>query len=205
MRLNELTRPRSLVQSIRDECKQILKLYASEPGRYLYRGSKRNVSMYKGVSQFERRPKDTDLTIHRNVVDAMINLGFTAHRGNSIFVTPSKHMARAFSSVVLGGQVYIIFPIDGFDYSWSPQVDDFYSDVIDSSDFAFGTNITPDPRHRPGPKNMHELLVNLDYKDTDLDRVIKFSRSVEVMIHGSYYAINSSYERQINAFIKGLK
>ena len=152
--------------------------------------------MYKGVSQFERRPKDTDLTIHRNVVDAMINLGFTAHRGNSIFVTSNKHMARAFSSVVLGGQVYIIFPIDGFDYSWSPQVDDFYSDVIDSGDFTYDDDLD---------EQMHELLVNLDYKDTDLDRVIKFSRSVEVMIHGSYYAINSSYERQINAFIKGLK
>lgn len=195
MRLNELTRPKSIIQDITSNCKQILSLYASFPGRYFYRGSKRSGSIYKGNSYQNRIPKDTDLAIHKLVVDAMIDLGFAAHRGNSIFMTGSRNTAKEFSSPILGGQIYIIFPIDGFHYSWSSQVDDFYSDVIETADIVFGTDY----------KDILEILVNLDYKDTDLDKALKFSNSAEVMVHGSYYAINSSYEKQVNAFIQGLK
>ena len=203
MRLNELTRPKSFVQGITSECKQILSLYASFPGRYFYRGTKKSESYYRATSPQNRIPKDTSPEAHAVAISAMIALGFTAHRGNSIFVTPSRNIAKEFTLSRPVGQIYIIFPVDGFHYAWSPNVNDFYSDVraraardrIDSADFEFSG----------GDEDMREVFEDLDYKDTDLDRALKFSDMSEVMIHGSYYAVNSTYERQVNAFIQGLK
>jgi len=205
MRLNELTNPNkplTIMDKIKVECTQILQLYKSMPGKYFYRGTKRDVLSYKKSPPQNRHPRDSNKKEHAQIVRAMKKLGFNAHRGNSAFVTPNFRHAAEYTErggLYNVGEVYIIFPINGFQYTWSPKVYDLYGAMLDGRidlelDDTYGGS---------DADNFIRQVKKLGYKSTDLEKALRLN--CEVMIKGRYYGINASRKKDITAFIRGLK
>jgi len=97
---------------IEPNCKQILELYRSYPDKFFYRGSATAPKrMFRGSSRTDRRPKDSLLMLSELFDLELKNLGMTALRSNSTFVISDYRYAGLF------GEVYIVFPVDGFSYT----------------------------------------------------------------------------------------
>jgi len=149
---------------IQKNCKKILKIYKQFNGfKLLYRGISSIQDSFIGKSIDNRRPVDTRNRIHKQLVQLMIDTGFKAHRGNSIFTTTFLNQAGRY------GAPYIIFPIDGFNYSWSVKHGDLFGSVLDGIHdiTAVGTNDILFPYLQQADKydynfvNMIERMENL--------------------------------------------
>jgi hypothetical protein len=71
----------------------------------------------------DRVPKDSDKKLHK-LYNLWIRLaGGVANRSNSIFVSGNRREAHAY------GKVYAVYPIGQFNYTWSPRLDDWYSNL----------------------------------------------------------------------------
>ena len=72
-----------------------------------------------------RQPKDTPQILHR-----MANIAFKKEFGwpvrDGVFTTSNSYMASDY------GRVGVFYPIGNYKYVWSPDIDDFYEDVIQS-------------------------------------------------------------------------
>src|ERR1035441_3846344 len=65
----------------------------------------------------KRMPKDSDLKLQQTLDFIMKYEGFSALRGNSIFCTSKQNKASDF------GYVFLIFPLNGFSYSYGDSYD----------------------------------------------------------------------------------
>jgi transcription antitermination factor NusG len=115
----------NLLRGIRKNCSQIIKIYQQindyddyNKKRFLYRGIRSYEDALYGKPFDARRPKDSVLEINQLADKALTNAGFKARRTNSIFTTSNKEQASNY------GNVYIIFPVDGFDFTYSRRNSD---------------------------------------------------------------------------------
>jgi hypothetical protein len=139
-------------------------LYAmKKTGKLLYRGIKgHQLDIFHGKSRNYRQPLDSYENTQKNIDFYLRNSGFTALRSNSIFCT-SGHAAGGY------GTTYLIFPIDGFDFTWSEIIGDLvYSKLA--------TLRGDDPN----------LVSNYKFKKTNF--VGALNSGNEIYIHGEYYA-----------------
>lgn len=119
MRLYEVDDPalNEMLEKITDECSDILELYHTLH-RMLFRGVKTGAPPY-----FERTPREDRKNLHSNSIlagvfdDYLASKGFTALRRNSMFCTNSISHAESF------GAVYVVFPKNGFTYTWTKRPD----------------------------------------------------------------------------------
>lgn len=116
-----------MLQQLEISCKEIITFYKANPGKFLYRGSIKGTDYVSNATQGfaksppeNRDPMNTNMRVHRIAIKYMTELGFAAHRGNSVFVTSSERESRRY------GPPYIIFPKDGFQFTWSQRYRDFY-------------------------------------------------------------------------------
>lgn len=116
-------------------CKQILAVYKtlnanednSEQLKFLFRGIKgQNSDALYGKPFLDRKPKDSPKSADMLFNMAMKNAGFEARRDNSSFVSGNDSHAGGY------GNLYIMFPVDGFNFTWSKK----YDDLVLPSDFA---------------------------------------------------------------------
>ena len=99
-------------------CSEILSMYKLS-NSLLYRGLKHDFGLiFRGSSRTNRRPLDSYLTLSELFEVGLKSIGMTALRSNSIFASNKPSIAGAF-----GDYVYIIFPIDGFEYTWFSDAD----------------------------------------------------------------------------------
>ena len=114
------------VAYIREHCSDILNVY-QRLGAVLYRG----ISYYVGTSwaveesRVDRSPKDTAPRIQKLVDQKLEGAGFKALRSNSTFTNPMP------TAVLEYGTSYVIYPENGFDFTWSPVITDFWAEIID--------------------------------------------------------------------------
>lgn len=194
MRLHEFKIAEKIIPAlevVRKNCSQILWLYKSKPGHFFYRGLKKNSAYILGKSPIGRPARNTEEHIHYAIIQGMMDLGLTAHRGNSIFVTPDEDDASSYSSDYSSS--YIVFPFNGFSYTWSPQIEDFF--------IAMQNRVEIDPSETNAPMALQ--LKKLGYTNTGLDKALIDGQN-EVMLHGQYIAINSMYKKSIMQFIENL-
>lgn len=113
------------VELIQKDCSEYAQAVIAT-GKVLYRGSG-NTSMpaYVARSRSNRSPDNTPLSIQKGFDKLLSSQGFTALRGNSIFTTSRQLQAARY------GEPYIIFPKNGFSFTWSPKVPDFYHELIE--------------------------------------------------------------------------
>jgi hypothetical protein len=99
-----------------------------EAKSFLYRGIKSTKGdIFLGRPRANRNAVDTKGSIQKEVDKFYTAAGFTALRSNSIFCCGDINTAISY------GDPYIIFPINGFAFTWSPKIYDFY-DYMQSKD-----------------------------------------------------------------------
>lgn len=122
----DLRRLQAVIELIKKHCSDILKIYQST-GQMLYRGTKTNFGIaYIGTPRTERIPTSSNASINDAFNRAMEKLGYQARRDNSLFCSSSQSHAAGF-----GSNIYVIFPLNGFDYTWSRAVGDM---VLENKD-----------------------------------------------------------------------
>ena len=108
-----------LADYIQQNCSDIIAdLQAT--GKTLFRGVKSGGNLgnvFVGQSRQDRSPKDTAPRVSTFVDQALASNGFKALRGNSIFVTTDHNQAEGY------GEVFAIFPMNGFNYTYTIQKD----------------------------------------------------------------------------------
>lgn len=134
MRLYEIEQSKSLtdiygegieefVERIKQECSEFLS-YAEKslPSlNLLYRGIDKARGhpgeFFSGESPTNRKPMSSSVIGQQMFDTALQQLGFTALRSNSIFVTSSIRQADTY------GRIYMVFPINGFKYTYTAKKD----------------------------------------------------------------------------------
>jgi hypothetical protein len=113
MRISEIVNPSTSsepaqaewLDAIARDCKQYLSAVKTA-GKWLLRGHKRGKDAYMAKTG-NRQPKTSSQELSDLFNSALLQLGFSAQRDNSIFATSIPIQAQSY------GTVYIIFPIDG--------------------------------------------------------------------------------------------
>lgn len=110
----------NLFKALRKNCKQIIKVYKElnkntfTNKQFLYRGIRSSSDALYGKPFDARNPKDSNYDLHELLNDAIKSGGFIARRDNATFVTGDRSQASGY-----GHSLYVIFPVDGFKFTWS--------------------------------------------------------------------------------------
>jgi hypothetical protein len=110
-----------LVRTIKQDCSDFLSKAKGTAGVF------RGIADYAGFPEAyqsqsrTRNARDTSQEIQKKFDELLISQGFSAVRGNSIFVSGSLPMAIGY------GEPYFIIPKNGFTFTWSPEIKDFYT------------------------------------------------------------------------------
>ena len=115
-----------LVQTIQKECSQALKAFKAT-GKILFRGVKKgksNAPAYVGRSWSERNVLNSTEEGQKVFDYALQKLVISALRSNSIFTTSDSDQASSY------GNLYIIIPKNGFQFSWAVQEPDMVIDDV---------------------------------------------------------------------------
>lgn len=121
----------NVFKAIAKNCKQIVKVYKElnrnsfNRERFMYRGIRSSSDALYGKPFDARKPKDSNEKLHNLVNDTIKNLGFDANRENAMFMTGDRSQAGGY-----GNSLYVMFPVDGFTYTWSREEKDL---VLDNS------------------------------------------------------------------------
>jgi len=161
---------------ISKECSDILKLYINTLSVF-YRGYNKNISTYEYIiPRKDRRPLDTDPILHEYINKVFIKV-FKWPVRNGIFATASRYMASSY------GNIYIIFPVNGFKFVYgtknidlSAEIDDLYDKDIDDI------------------KPYLEKRIKENYTDKNLKYLLDNHMSNEVSFNcKGYYLLNPTY------------
>ena len=139
--------------------------------KLMYRGFNSSQPVVRGMSHRNRVPLDSDEELSARFDMFLKKLGFTALRSNSIFVTSNFITAKYF------GTPYIIFPINGYDYTYTAYMDLTFNP---ESKVTLGNDwMTND-----------DLAVFRDeFKPQNKQIAHAIENGLEICIHGQYYAL----------------
>ena len=98
-------------------CTEIIKIYKANFNSILYRGITHSNPIIRGSSRTNRNTKDSFPLISDLFDIGLKETGMTAIRSNSIFAINDYEHATLF------GRPYIIFPLDGFEYTYTTYFD----------------------------------------------------------------------------------
>lgn len=174
-----------LCDYIKKNCSDILTIYQTI-GKYLFRGVNGMPLVFLANPRTDRKPRDSSMEFQVVIDNKLRTVGFKALRSNSIFCCGNQQYASKY------GNNYIIFPRNGFNYTWSESLCDYYQQAKDNKVVAHNT--LP-------PK---EYVEKYKFKDTDIEKAIKSGH--EIYINEPYVAI--SYPRMfrgVSLFKENLK
>lgn len=185
MKINEIFNPDEndvKFDDIMAKCSQILQAY-NTTGKLLYRGLNSDIGpKFFSASPKNRTPMNMYGTVNDFIEEWFNNKKFVATRSNSIFATSNFNDAENYA---LDDLVYVIFPIDGFKFTWASQIEDLWHAMPD--DF--------DSKHIIKTKGIDDLkdyvfkiMDKGDFRQTDLNKAITSGN--EVLIHGEYYGLH---------------
>jgi hypothetical protein len=199
MRLTEFIRPITSGKRISmheahalimQNCNEILNLYRKNAGRFdpfLFRGVRLESDAFISEPINFRQPQDTPNKVQTIIDSKLAAAGFKALRSNSIFCTGNKYNAKFF------GSSYVIFPFDGFAFTWSEEIFDLTTDYDlfndkdskkpNENSVAFVNTIND----MSGP----QFVERYGFKNTDLQQAILSEH--EIYVRGKYVAVNSDH------------
>jgi hypothetical protein len=148
--------------------------------QFLYRGTNNAPDVFMGRTRNDRKSRETDQSIQDKIDEIMIAAGYTALRSNSIFCSSDASFAGQF------GEAYLIFPVNGFSYTWSIEIDDFV--MMD--------NIA-DELKNPNFLNNYRFRNNSSLKSA-------LKSGNEILVHGSYYAFESQKYKNLLSKLLGI-
>jgi hypothetical protein len=161
-----------------------------EAKKFLYRGIKNQTSaVFIGKSRKDRQPMSSTSEFHANINMAFVAAGLKANRSNSIFCTSNLADSAGY------GESYMIFPVNGFHFTWSPRISDLYVQEVSlwgDDQGAYEKRVKFFREANPSEELIEEFLAKAQYKNTDLGAAIMSGN--EIMISGTYYAVKSQYK-----------
>lgn len=168
----------SLINFMKKNCSNIIKIYKDE-GYFLYRGIRHQASsILLGRSRDDRKPMDTPPDIQNKLDKVLASQGFTALRGNSIFCSSS------FAFVHDYGTPFMIFPVNGFTYTWNTDAQDLYKRWLLRSEYSILAN-----ELKVGIDNPEQFIKEFHFINNErLDDALTTGR--EIYINGSCVAID---------------
>jgi len=187
-------------------CSEIMSLYR-EYGKVLYRGITRyfgsNIYNFKdgdvffGKSPSDRHPIDIPSSVQKQIDSKLQKSGFEALRSNSIFCCSSKLSAQKY------GDLHIIFPLDGFSYTWCNTAIDLYDEYVRAlTPTPWGETPSQEDINKAEifKENLYKLsstdfIRDYGFKNTDLTHAI--IRNNEILIHGDYIAMSEKLGNKI--------
>lgn len=179
-----------LVDFCHEHCSEFIETIKESNSKFLYHGFRiTNKTIFLGQTRNDRSPKDMGL-ITQKIIDSLLSeLGMTALRSNSIFCTTRREEAEEY------GLVYIIFPINGFNLTYSTKVDDLWK-WFDSNYQTFNINQLED-------MSVEEFQKLFDFHDEPW--VSAFNSGHEILISGKYVAIREKENIRLINRILGKK
>ena len=169
----------NVLKFITTHCSDILKFYKNT-GSYLYRGIKGgNNSVFIGSPRIDRIPLDTPITTQTAIDNKLKEAGFTALRSNSIFC--SSDIMEAYDY----GEAYIVFPCNGFTYTWAEYTRDLTkkytlkSETSSTMLYDLHNNITSE-----------KFVEKYKFKN-NVGLTTAMRQHAEIYIHGKYIALLS--------------
>jgi hypothetical protein len=105
---------------------------------FLYRGLRMSQyqegmpNIFVGKPRENRKAKDSATDVQEKFDNLLKEAGFQALRSNSIFCSGNKSQASGY------GEMYCIFPKNGYACTWSPKFSDLYSDLLSGLKYGKG-------------------------------------------------------------------
>lgn len=158
------------------DCSESIKAMQTA-NKLLYRGVRNKANMpeiFVGSSRKDRKPLDSGQKMQGVFDQVLADKGFIALRSNSIFCTSMYEFAVGY------GPVYAIFPVNGFKFTWSSEVDDL-------TEFMYNRNIEF-THEMTSYMQTHPDFVR-SYKQDNLVSAL-YSEN-EIFINGQYYAFRN--------------
>ena len=147
-------------------------------------------SIFKASSREDRKSMDTPNQIQNMIDGALKSSGFKALRSNSTFCSGYQAAAKNY------GVPYLIFPINGFDFTWSMRFADLYSNFVE--DLTINSS-RMDEFMKSFEYDPEEWIFGVaKYNNSSLEAAIKSNH--EIMIRGEYYAIHHQFEGVLKRF-----
>lgn len=154
---------------VKRHCSEFLRFNAA-----LYHGTDQDwSSIHVGHTPHERYPQ---LGERREEIDAwLVQHGFVALRGNSMFCGNRRDMSVPYAKY---GKLYIVFPVNGFRYTWYRNTDDLF--VEDNRQSRKGRRIDVD-----------KLMQIAQPADTDLSEALNSHMHHEIQLLGNFWAFDA--------------
>jgi hypothetical protein len=157
------------IQTIKTRCSDALSAMQTTK-EFLYRGVQTGeINQFKGKSRESRKPLMTTGNQQEEIDNILRNHGFEALRSNSIFCSSTMSQVQNY------GRVYMIFPVNGFDFTWSPKYNDLFA-VSDLNQYATG-------------EKLMNIIAGGDYRMNNFTAALGSGN--EIMIKGEYYAFRN--------------
>jgi hypothetical protein len=185
------------------DCSQFIDVAFRRGGlRRLYRGIKMTQAQpslatvgpdaYLTQSPINRKPRDTNPEQQQIIDRWLAEHGFKALRHNSAFTTGSRSWTEDY------GEGFIVFPVDGFKFTWFMGTEDFWG--FTERQFNASYELKRDewdtiarlPHEDYQTVKTHWLSENIDRlmkkaAPSKENLVMAIDSNHEIMIHGSYY------------------
>lgn len=167
-------------EAIEKECSDIVSFYR-EHKKVFYRGTRRGELFFKGVPREDRKPLDTPQVVHDALEGWLKEHGFAARRSNSLFITSDVSVTHHY------GQPFVIFPKNGFQYTWFEKSRDLFDELnlFMKTELRQMDNIKNDHVAVKFPPHVNEFMERVQPRNDSL--VTPLMRQLEVMITGTEY------------------
>jgi hypothetical protein len=184
---------KSVLKVVAENCSEVIHAM-KQTKKVLYRGiaTKDGIATpiaFHGMSRENRRPVSTKSKVDDALNQGLANSGMVALRNNSIFV--STHASTAASY----GNLYLIFPKDGFHYTWNMYYEDFFSDFIyDSIQYNRSSSAGLEEEKFFSLAKTSDFAKEYGFTDMNFEEAMRTNH--EIMVSGEYYALYSADFRQ---------
>lgn len=189
-----------IVDKIENECGDMLEAYRGTR-KVLYRGTKLEPVIFtKRTIRQDRKPVEMDAKAHDLLNKAMSKMELPT-RGNSLFVSASKEIARGW------GSLHVVFIPDGWKglvYDGIPT-DEYSYEHLESKAYAFAHSEKPEEEQIG---KMIDVIKSIEPKKftsvDDLEEVLG-NNTADILINGqNYYALSldKKYAKQLGKISK---
>jgi hypothetical protein len=198
MRLNEIFSEddiNDILPILKKSCNEYI-LSARQSGRFLYRGIDTERPIMLIDPPPNRMPQGQSLT-EQAMLDRILKMtGFTALRSNSRSCTTNPSDALEF------GNLYLIFPMDGFSYTWSSRIADVGSNRLLAKrlhDWCPPKNSFSKSGSTPTQDEAERFIEEFEFHKDNLPRAMDIGN--EIIVKGRYYAISRYYIDEISTYL----
>lgn len=174
----------NILNLIKKDCSEFL---IDSKGQYLYRGiPNQSDEFIKVVPRSDRKPKNSSLKQQEMFNTAFEKIhNINDIRSRAVFATGRHSDTEVYA---YGKLSYIIFPVNGSTFWWSPIYGDVYIDYKDflrDNDYKYNTLRDEWPEG-----SMEEFIESAEYTDKDLARGIKSGNEIMILCK-EYYGIRT--------------